>query len=401
MSEVATTEAVRAPPRIRASSPKKSPGRARRPAGSACRRWPGRARSRRTRRRRRPRERGACRREPRSSRPPGEAGATRAAAASGTCGRARCRCRGPRARSTAAITSTPPSICSGASRSEKTAKPSTGVNPGCTAETMLARAGPSRPMPPTKVNMPAVATAPTAPIRANAGAPTSSETLSCATPATVSVAAAPVVTSAVSRNGSVRFELTGRGEDVGGVGDGGAEREACAERVDAADAADQHERGARRRRRERDRPATAPAVAPQQHRAQHDQRRVGEQQHVDETGVEPRQRRREQPRVGAEPDAEQQPGQDLPPIGALGPQNQDERPQDRAGGQEPARKQGADRGAGVEGQLRRDAQPREEDHGRERQADPDDRRTAAAWMWIRTWRHGTAGVAPAVIGSPA
>jgi hypothetical protein len=102
------------------------------------------------------------------------------------------------------------------------------------------------------------------------------------------------------------LQLVGGGQDVPGVRDRGPEREERAERIDALQAAEEHECGARGHGPERERAAGAPAFAPQRHGAEHDERRVREQEQVDQAGVEPGQGRGEKPGVCAHRHAEQE-----------------------------------------------------------------------------------------------
>jgi hypothetical protein len=127
----------------------------------------------------------------------------------------------------------------------------------------------------------------------------------------------------------------------------------------------EHERRARRRGSERERAADAPAVTPERDRADHHERGVREEQHVDQPGVEPRERSREQPGVRAVTDAQQPSCDDLAPDRPRGMAQPDDRPEDRGGDQEPPGQQRPERRPGVERELRRDAEAGQEDRGRE------------------------------------
>lgn len=135
-------------------------------------------------------------------------------------------------------------------------------------------------------------------------------------------------------------------------------------------AAEEHECGARCHGPERERAAGAPAFATQRHGAEHDERRVGEQEQVDQAGVEPGQRRGEKPGVCAHRHAEQESSQGLPPIGSPRADDAHEQPEDPRRDEEASGKHRADRGAPVKRKLRQDSQPGVEDRGGECETEP-------------------------------
>jgi hypothetical protein len=157
------------------------------------------------------------------------------------------------------------------------------------------------------------------------------------------------------------LQVSGRGQDVQRVGDRRAERQRDAKQVDSAQPANQHERGARSRRRERGGAAAAPAFAAKCDRAKRDERRIGEEEEIDETRVESHERLGKEPDMGAVPHAEQEPPHDLPPSGPAGSRYPHQRPEDRRGHEEPPGHHRADRRARAICELRQNAEPGEED----------------------------------------
>ncbi len=154
-------------------------------------------------------------------------------------------------------------------------------------------------------------------------------------PATVRVAAAPVATSAVSKNGSVRSTSPAEIMMYAAYATGCAKRERCTERVDAAEAAGEDECGARSCRAQGEGASHAPAIPAEHDGPQRDQCGVGEDQQVHEAGVEPSKGGGEQPGVCAESGTESETSSDLSASGPSRADHPDKRPQNGSGDDEP------------------------------------------------------------------